>query len=232
MSRVLIDRNSIAYIRNQVPRDAARMASSKNLGDTLEIKAEFEALYQQRMAAEKAKRIAYEEAQLERMKEDLMMAQESMAETKEEIAEAVTKWFSENEIEPDAVLTTVQKDILNRALYLLKKEEQMLAMDIDMAVAQVRNASRSLRNEKGIAPTAEEKAQEDAEKAAERRFNELSRRAAIPQYVREDLYESSEYEHDIVDFWNQQSEKCERIIKRRDEEMLERINKQCETVMV
>ena len=219
-----IDRNSIAYIRTQVPRDAARMASSKNLGDTLEMKAEFEAIHKEYLAREKAKEIARCEAEFERTKENLLFLQEDMLEKKEEIAEVVSKWFSENEIEPDAVLTTVQKNLLNHELFHLKREEEMLAMDIDMAVAQVRNASRSLRHEKGIAPTAEEKAQEDAEQAAERRFNELSRRVVMPQYVREDLYESSEYEHDIVDFWNQQSERCERIIKSRENEMLQRMD--------
>lgn len=232
MPRVIIDRNSIDYLRRHVPKDAARMAFSKDLGDALEIKAELEALYQQQIAAEKAKRIANEELQLERMKENLLILEESMAETKEEIAEVVDNWFSQNEIEPDAVLTTVQKNMLNRAIYFLKEEQEMIAINIEMAVAQVRTASRSLRHEKGIAPTAEEKAQEDAEVAAERRFNEVSRRAAMPQYILEDLYESSEYEPDLVAFWNEQTDRCQRIVDAREQEMRQFMQKESNRVMV
>ena len=232
MPRVLIDRNSIDYLRRHVPKDAARMAFSKDLGDSLEIKAELEALCQQQIAAEKAMRIASDEVQLAHMKENLLILQESMAETKEEISEVVDKWFSENEIETDAVLTTVQKNLLNRAIYFLKQEEEMLAIDIDMAVGKIREASRWLRHQKGIQPTAEEKAQEDAEKAAERRFNDVSRRACMPQMVRDDLYESSEYEPDLVAFWNEQTERCQRIVDAREEEMRQMMNKESKTVMV
>jgi len=221
MPRVVIDRN--IDLRRHVP---------KNLGDTLEIKAEFEALYQQQIAAEKAMRIAGEEMQLAHMKENLLILEESMAETKEEIAEVVDKWFSENEIETDAVLTTVQKNLLNRAIYFLKQEEEMLAIDIDMEVGKIREASRWLRHQKGIQPTAEEKAQEDAEVAAERRFAEVSRRACMPQLVRDDLYESSEYEPDLVAFWNEQTERCQRIVDAREEEMRQMMNKESKTVMV
>ena len=230
MPRVVIDRN--IDLRRHVPKDAARMAFSKDLGDSLEIKAELEALCQQQIAAEKAMRIASDEVQLAHMKENLLILQESMAETKEEIAEVVDKWFSENEIETDAVLTTVQKNLLNRAIYFLKQEEEMLAIDIDMAVDKIREASRWLRNQKGIQPTAEEKAQEDAEKAAERRFNDVSRRACMPQMVRDDLYESSEYEPDLVAFWNEQTERCQRIVDAREEEMREMMNKESKSVMV
>jgi ribosomal protein L23 len=230
MPRVVIDRN--IDLRRRVPKDAARMAFSKDLGDALEIKAELEALCQQQIAAEKAMRIASDEVQLAHMKENLLILQESMAETKEEISEVVDKWFSENEIETDAVLTTVQKNLLNRAIYFLKQEEEMLAIDIDMAVGKIREASRWLRHQKGIQPTAEEKAQEDAEKAAERRFNEVSHRACMPQMVREDLYESSEYEPDLVAFWNEQTERCQRIVDAREEEMRQMMNKESKTVMV
>ena len=208
------------------------MAFSKDLGDSLEIKAELEALCQQQIAAEKAMRIASDEVQLAHMKENLLILQESMAETKEEISEVVDKWFSENEIETDAVLTTVQKNLLNRAIYFLKQEEEMLAIDIDMAVGKIREASRWLRHQKGIQPTADEKAQEDAEKAAERRFNDVSRRACMPQMVRDDLYESSEYEPDLVAFWNEQTERCQRIVDAREEEMRQMMNKESKTVMV
>jgi ribosomal protein L23 len=230
MPRTIIDRNT-EYLRRHVPKDAARTAFSKNLGDALEIKAEREALYQEQIAAEKAKHIANEEARLEQMKENLLILQESIAETKEEIAEVVSKWFEQNEIEPDAVLTTVQKNLLNRSIYLLKHEEEMLAIDIDMALGKIREASRSLRLAKGNQATAEEKAQEDAEKAAERRFAEVSRHACMPQMVRDDLYESSEYEPDLVAFWNEQADRCQRIVDAREEEMREMMNKESKSVM-
>jgi ribosomal protein L23 len=231
MPRTIIDRNSTEYLRRHVPKDAARTAFSKNLGDALEIKAEREALYQEQIAAEKAMRIASEEACLQQSKEDLLMLQESMAETKEEIAEVVAKWFAQNEIEPDAVLTTIQKNMLNRALYLLKHEEEKIAIDIEMAVGQIREASRGLRWAKGLQPTAEEKAQEDAEKAAEHRFAEVSRHACMPQMVRDDLYESSEYEPDLVAFWNEQADRCQRIVNAREEEMREMMNKESKSAM-
>lgn len=220
----MINRN--IDLRRHVPQDAARVAFSKDLGDALELKAEMEALCQQQMADEKAKRIAGEEAQLERMKENLLILQDSMAETKEEIAEVVANWFSQNEIEPGAVLSTVEKNLLNRALFALKHEEEMLAIDIDMAAAQIRNASRSLRLQKGGQPTLAEKTQEDAEVAAERRFAEVSRRACMPQYLREDLYESSEYEPDLIAFWDEQTARCQRIADARDAEMLQRLEMQ------
>lgn len=198
-------------------------ANIMDVSKDLERIAELEALYQGQIAAEKAKEIARDEECLQQSKEDLLMLQESMAETKEEIADVVTKWFSQNEIEPDAVLTTVQKNLLNHALYFIKQEEQILANDIDMAIARIRDESRWLRHHKGDAPTAEEKAQEDAEVAAERRFNEVSRRAAMPQFVRDDLYERSEYQGDLITYWNNETERCERIIHAREKEMLERM---------
>jgi ribosomal protein L23 len=208
------------------------MEMHRQMPNDLERIAEREALYREQMAAEKAKEIARDEECLQQSKEDLLMLQESMAETKEEIAEVVSKWFSQNEIEPDAVLTTVQKNLLNRSIYLLKHEEEMLAIDIDMAVGKIREASRSLRLAKGNQPTVEEKAQEDAETAAERRFAEVSRRACMPQMVLEDLYESSEYEPDLVSFWNEQADRCQRIIDAREEEMREMMNRQSKSVMV
>ena len=225
MPRTIIDRNSTEYLRRHVPKDAARTAFSKNLGDALEIKAEREALYQEQIAAEKAKEIARDEECLQQSKEDLLDLQEAMAETKEEISEVVAKWFAQNEIEPDAVLTAVQKNLLNRTLNILKHEEQMLAIDIDMAVAQIRTASRGLRQQKGIQPTAEEKAQEDAELAAERRFAEVSRRACMPQFVRDDIYESIEYQPDLIAFWNKETKRCENMIEARDKEMIERMER-------
>jgi hypothetical protein len=223
MPRVIINRNSADYLRRHVPKDAARVAFSKDLGDAAELKAEMEALCQQQMAAEKAKRIANEEAQLERMKENLFILHDSMAETKEEIAEVVANWFAQNEIETDAELSTVQKNLLNRALFALKHTEEMLAIDIDIAAAKIRDASRWLRRQKGDAPTAEEKAQEDAEVAAERRFAEVSRRACMPQLVRDDLYENSEYEPDLIAFWDEQTARCQRIVNAREAEMLHRL---------
>jgi len=219
MPRTIIDRNSTDYLRRHIPKDAARTAFSKNLGDALEIKVEIEAFCQQQMAAEKAKEIEREEARLEQLKENLCDLQTSMVETKEEIAEVVANWFSQNEIEPDAVLTTIQKNLLNRELYLLKEQEEIIGIDIDMAVGQVRTALRRLRRQKGLQPTAEEKVQEDAEVAAERRFNEVSRRAAIPQYVREDLYESVEYEPDLIAFWDKETAKCQHIIDTHEKKM-------------
>ena len=207
------------------------MEMHRQMPNDLERITEREALYREQMAAEKAKRIASDEAQLIQMKENLLILQESIAETKEEIAEVVSKWFSQNEIEPDAVLTTVQKNLLNRSIYLLKHEEEMLAIDIDMALGKIREASRSLRLAKGNQATAEEKAQEEAEKAAERRFAELSRHACIPQMVRDDIYESSEYEPDLVAFWNEQADRCQRIVDAREEEMREMMNNESKSVM-
>ena len=68
-----------------------------------------------------------------------------------------------------------------------------------------------------------EKAQEDAEVAAERRFAEVSRRACMPQLVRDDLYENSEYEPDLIAFWDEQTARCQRIVNAREAEMLHRL---------
>ena len=173
------------------------------------------------MAAETANEIAREEERLERLKENFHNIQESIAEKKEEITDVVANWFSENELEPDAILTTVQKNLLDRALYFLKQEEEILTINTKMVAANIRNVSRSLRHLKDIRPTDEEKAQEDAEVAAERRFYEISQRIAIPQYFLEDLYERSEYEIDLISFWNEQTERCKRIALSREKEMRE-----------
>jgi hypothetical protein len=53
----------------------------------------------------------------------------------------------------------------------------------------------------------------------------------MPQMVRDDIYESSEYEPDLVAFWNEQADRCQRIVDAREEEMREMMNKESKSVM-
>ena len=85
-------------------------------------------------------------------------------------------------------------------------------MEIRSMKAQIRTATRNLRMSKGIAPSAEEHAQEEKEKEAEKHFSKVSRLTAMPQYVREDIYERSQFEDDLVAFWTEQSAICERLL--------------------
>jgi hypothetical protein len=205
--------------RRLAPRAAARVAFEKGLADGGEVKILMEALEQERQMKEKAYRIAREEGEVARLQTALAKAEVELAEENEKMALAAHAWYIENNV---TELTPSQKEKLSFHLYLHESIIETKTLDIQMLKGELRDATRHLHMSKGIPPSPEELAQQEREKEAERYFSKVSRLSAMPQYVRDDIYESSEYHEDLVAFWTEQSERCERIIAQREKAEKER----------
>jgi hypothetical protein len=181
---------SMEYIRASVPKDAARTAFHKGLGDAEQIK------------NENAIAMAhYVEGRDEAAKAARIM---KLGKRINDLGRAI--------VETEAEFATFTGDKMTQ----LETLGYSLEVYLEETKAMLRNTERELSQLLGNSPSTEEL----EEKALQKTFVSLSFKAGMAAYVREDIIESAPYHVDLKDYWNQHIEECQEAIAAIDSKQL------------